>query len=232
MQQPLNQRIRQDIEARIRSGEWRPGARIPFEHELMAQYGCSRMTVNAALKPLEAAGLIERRRRAGSFVRGPRLDATILAIPDLQNEITSRGEAYQFDVLTRAIQSAVSASERELVGAGQPVLTVEGIHYASGRPLAFERRLINLDAVPEAREVDFTQISPGQWLLKAVPWTEAEHQISAETADGPVMRLLNLDRHAPCLVVERRTWRGEQRITSVRQIFDARAYRLTAHFHH
>jgi DNA-binding transcriptional regulator YhcF (GntR family) len=67
----LNHRIRSDIEGRIRSGEWPPGHRIPFEHELMAQYACSRMTVNKVLAMLADAGMIERRRRAGSFVARP-----------------------------------------------------------------------------------------------------------------------------------------------------------------
>ena len=47
---------------RILSGEWPPGHRIPFEHELTARYGCSRMTVSKALGELVEAGLIERRR--------------------------------------------------------------------------------------------------------------------------------------------------------------------------
>ena len=40
----LNQRIRADLESRILSGQWEPGFRIPYEHELMEQYGCSRIT--------------------------------------------------------------------------------------------------------------------------------------------------------------------------------------------
>ena len=43
---PLHQRIRDEIEGLIRSGAWAPGHRAPSESELMAQYGCSRMTVN------------------------------------------------------------------------------------------------------------------------------------------------------------------------------------------
>ena len=45
----LYQRILGDIRGRILSGEWPPGHRIPFEHELTEEYGCSRMTVNKAL---------------------------------------------------------------------------------------------------------------------------------------------------------------------------------------
>ena len=56
----LNQRIRSDLESRILSGEWAPGFRIPYEHELMEQYGCSRMTVNKVLTALAESGMIER----------------------------------------------------------------------------------------------------------------------------------------------------------------------------
>ena len=65
---PLYQKIRDAIETKIMSGALRPGDRIPIEHELMAEYGCSRMTVNKALSSLAAAGLISRQRRRGSFV--------------------------------------------------------------------------------------------------------------------------------------------------------------------
>src|SRR5260370_9290557 len=38
----LYKQIRLDIERRILTGEWPPGHRIPFEHQLMARYGwCS-----------------------------------------------------------------------------------------------------------------------------------------------------------------------------------------------
>ena len=63
---PLHLRIQNDVERSILSGEWPPGHRIPFEHELTVQYGCSRMTVNKALTDLVKRGLIERRRKAGT----------------------------------------------------------------------------------------------------------------------------------------------------------------------
>ena len=44
----LHSRIVNDIEGRILSGDWAPGQRVPFEMELAAHYGCSRMTVNKA----------------------------------------------------------------------------------------------------------------------------------------------------------------------------------------
>jgi len=83
----LYKQIRLDIERRILTGEWPPGHRIPFEHELMARYGCARMTVSKALSELAQADLIERRRRAGTFVRRPKFLSAVLQIADIRAEM-------------------------------------------------------------------------------------------------------------------------------------------------
>ena len=92
----LEKRIRGDIEARIRSGELKPGDRIPFEHELTVTYACARATVSKALTGLARAGLIERRRKAGSFVAHPHVQTAVLEVPDLEKLILARGEAYRW----------------------------------------------------------------------------------------------------------------------------------------
>ncbi len=91
----LHYRIRSDLEAKILSGHWHPGHRIPYEHELMARYGCARMTVNRAIASLASAGLIERRRRAG-LVRGAAAHAVGGAgDPDIAIEVARRGADYR-----------------------------------------------------------------------------------------------------------------------------------------
>ena len=42
------------------SGQIKPGDRLPSEHELVAQFGISRMTVNRALRELVDQGRIVR----------------------------------------------------------------------------------------------------------------------------------------------------------------------------
>jgi GntR family transcriptional regulator, histidine utilization repressor len=225
----LHQRIRSDIEAKILSGEWGPGHRIPFEHELTEQYGCSRMTVSKAITTLAEAGLIERRRRAGSFVARPRVHSAVLDIPDLKSEIEGRGEAYGFQLLSCDRRPAQGADEAELAG-GRALLALRGLHFAAGRPFALEDRLISLRAAPEAARIDFAQVSPGAWLLEHIPWTEAENRISALAADAETARLLALPPKAACLAVERRTWRAGLGVTRVLQVFPGGVYDLVAHF--
>lgn len=228
---PLHQRIRSDIEARIRSGEWAPGHRAPTEAELLAQYGCSRMTVNKAMTALVEAGLIERRKRAGSFVARPKVHAPVLNIPDIQSEIVARGEAYAFRLLSRTVRAADRDSPEEVeLAAGGKLLELDGVHDAGGRPFALERRLVSLTAAPKIATADFTEHPPGAWLLEHVAWTEAESRIGAINADAEDARLLALDEGAACLVVDRRTWREGQHVTRVRQVFPGEAYDLVARF--
>lgn len=224
-------RIRADISDRILSGAWPPGHRVPAEHELMAEYGCSRMTVNKALAPLAEQGLIVRRRKAGSFVSRPRIHSVVLDIPDIASEVVGRGEPYDYELLSHVARVATRQELREL-GLNTPtqVLALRCLHRASGRPFAFEERLINLGAVPEAAAIDFAVTPPGTWLLTHVPWTEAEHRISAANVDKTVARTLAVAPATACLVLERRTWRGDERITHVRLTFPGDAYDLIARF--
>src|SRR3954462_760561 len=106
----LSQRIFSDITERIVSGDWPPGARIPFEHELAAEYGCSRMTVNKAMTQLARDGLIERRRRSGSFVAEPRSQAAILEIHDIRTEVQALGRPYRYELLARRGRPAAAAA--------------------------------------------------------------------------------------------------------------------------
>lgn len=230
---PLYEKIRVAIAAQIMSGALRPGDRIPFEHELMAEYGCSRMTVNKALSSLATAGLISRQRRRGSFVTRPRIHMAALQIPDMREEIERRGHSYRLDLLSRKLLGAENAAG----GAGEMMrtahdgrlLSLRCLHLADGVPFATEDRLINLTVVPSAIHVDFSETPPGSWLLGHVPWTEAEHRITATSA-GEQAKLLGVREDKACLVLERWTWRDRESITYVRQVFNGDTFDLIAHF--
>lgn len=227
---PLHERIRRAIEARIMSGEWKPGHRIPYEHELEAEYGCSRMTVSKALGALVQAGLLERRRRAGTFVAAPRFHRAALEIPDIRDEVASQGRAYGLELIERSARRASAADRALLGGASGRLLAIDCRHLADGRPYAIERRLISLAAVPSAIDADFASDPPGSWLLDHVPWTEAEHRITAINADAATARLLAVDVGQACICLERWTWRGAERITYARQVYPGDSYGLVAHF--
>ncbi|MBL8581833.1 MAG: histidine utilization repressor [Rhizobiaceae bacterium] len=227
----LHSRIQSDIADKITSGAWAPGHRIPFEHELTQQYGCSRMTVNKALTVLARAGLIERHRRAGSFVKSRQSEAAVLEIHDIRVEVEALGLEYRYVLASRRRHAADEAEAARLgIAAGEPVVKLACVHFAGERPFCHEDRLVSLDAVPDAGGEAFENTAPGPWLLTRVPWSAAEHRIMADAAGPVVAAALGLKPDAPVLVVERRTWSGEQPVTFVRLSYPAGAHALVARF--
>ncbi|MBX7198613.1 MAG: histidine utilization repressor [Rhodospirillaceae bacterium] len=227
----LHQRILTDIADRILSGEWPPGYRIPFEHELMAQYKCSRMTVSKVLTHLANADMIERRRKAGSFVSKPHLQSAVLEIPDIKAEVSALGLPYSFDLLIRRRRKSSQGDRTALdLKTPGPVLELTCCHYAGRQPFCFEERLINVAAVPEAAEVDFAAQAPGAWLMSHIPWTAAEHRIQATEASALAAEALKLAAGKPCLVIERRTWSADHTVTFVRLTYPGHLHELIARF--
>ncbi len=231
MKQSLHEKIRSDFEQRILAGDMAPGDRLPIEQDLMKHYGCSRMTVNKSLSALVAAGLLYRRKRAGTFVARPRVHSMVLDVPDLAAIIRERGQDYTYASLMRRPRPPKDQTvEEAALGAGGPLLELEGLHLANGIPLALEYRLVSVNAVPEIVEADMEGSSPGTWLLQHIPWTEAEIRISAVSASADEAKRLKVTLGTACLCVERRTWRKTDRITEVKQLFLGDAYDLVARF--
>jgi GntR family histidine utilization transcriptional repressor len=227
----LHQRILDEIAGKILSGAWPPGHRIPFEHELTATYGCSRMTVNKALSELARAGLIERKRKSGSTVTRPRSQAAVLEIHDIRTEVEALGLAYRYELLLRQRRKAIAAERADIgLPAGAAVVAVKARHLAGGQPFCLEDRLISLDAVPLAAQEDFASIAPGAWLIGHVPWSAAEHTIRAVAADEQAAKELGITAGAACLVVERRTWSADKPVTFVRLTYAGDSHALVARF--
>ncbi len=227
----LHQRIVADLEAPILAGEWPPGHRIPFEMELAESYGCSRMTANKAVMELVRRGLVERRRKLGSFVAQPQAQSAVLEIRDIAQEVASLGLAHRAEILARANRRA-SRAECRLSGLapGSAVAAVELLHFAGGRPFCLEARIISLAAVPEAEDERFATRPPGAWLLDRVPWSRAEHRIRAEPAAPRIAGLLGVAAGAACLAIERRTWSGGAFVTHARLVYPGDRHELVAEF--
>ena len=66
----LTDEVVQALGDRVRDGRLAPGAKLPREADLMAEFGVSRTVVREAISRLQAAGMVETRHGIGSFVVG------------------------------------------------------------------------------------------------------------------------------------------------------------------
>ncbi|MDQ4028563.1 MAG: GntR family transcriptional regulator [Actinomycetota bacterium] len=69
---PRSELVREQLEAAIARGDFRPGDSLPSERELVDVFGVSRVSVREAIRSLEAVGLVEVFQGRGCFVaKGP-----------------------------------------------------------------------------------------------------------------------------------------------------------------
>ena len=61
--------VADDVERRIRAGEWAPGERLPGRERMAARYGVADRTVRRAMEELEERGVVEVVPDKGTFVR-------------------------------------------------------------------------------------------------------------------------------------------------------------------
>jgi GntR family transcriptional regulator len=150
----LTSSVREELARRIERGEWRPRDRLPSEPDLAASLGVSRATLREALRSLAEDGFVLRVQGSGTFVtHRPRLRNNLDMNFGVTDLIRSMGmEPGARDVRTG--QSAASADDAAALGLtrGDPVLRVERVRTADGRPVVFSIDLLPLRVLgdPEA----------------------------------------------------------------------------------
>ena len=109
-----NARVKRYLKDGLSRGRWPPGALMPSEAELVAQFGVSRMTVNRALRELQAEGLVERVQGVGTFAAPLHRVSSTLTIRDLHEEIEARGHRHSAEVHLAREEAAPPALAQQL----------------------------------------------------------------------------------------------------------------------
>ncbi|WP_071672677.1 GntR family transcriptional regulator [Nioella nitratireducens] len=211
------QGVQDEVLRRIRERVWKPGDLIPNEADLAAEFGCARATVNRALRELAEQGLVERRRKSGTRVALHPVGRAVIEIPVIRTEIEAAGQRYDYRLLLREVTPPPGRVTYTL---GLPdatrVLHLLAVHLADGVPFVLEDRWINLAAVPQADEADFSVKSANEWLLETVPVVRGDLAISALPCPPDAARVLELTEGTPLLALDRSTWGPDAPITHVR----------------
>lgn len=227
----LHEQIKSYVTQKILSGTWATNHRLPSEHELVAQFGVSRMTVNKALRDLTSSGRIVRVAGVGTFVAAAKPQSTLLQIANIASEIRARGHDYRCDCLSQERMAAAPdvAAWLSLLP-GQSVFHVLCVHLENDVPVQLEDRYVNPRMAPEFLGQDFTRTTPSEYLLAHVSVDEVEHVVDAVLPTAEQARLLAMDAGEPCLQLTRRTWFEQVPVTWVRCLHPASRYRLGSRF--
>ena len=208
--------LREALHARIRAREWPQGGLIPGEEQLARDYGVARATVNRALQALAEAGVVERRKRAGTRVAALPVRRARLEIPVIRQEVEARGAAYAFRLLADAEAPAPDGvADAMHLPPGARLRHLVTLHLADGAPQAFEERWLDPAMLAEPPG-DFGGLSANEWLVAHVPFVSGRLAFLAAAAPPEVAAALEMAPGAALLVTERVTFGPQGAITHVR----------------
>jgi GntR family transcriptional regulator len=196
-------RMREELLAELLDGTYQSGVKLPNEDELAERSGVSRATVREAVSGLVEAGYLTRRHGSGTFVAGtlPRrhaLDASV----SYTSMIREAGMTPGIVVLDQS-ENGATAEEAELLDLpeGEPVLTVERIRTADGRPVVYSvDRLRRSFAPGDASELDASLYS----VLERAghPVQSASARLVPVVAQQRLASLLEVEPDTPLLHID------------------------------
>lgn len=120
--------IARQLGTAIVRGEYPPGATLPGELELAAQFGASRNLVREAIKGLAGKGLLESRKKAGTKVR-PRVDWQMLD-RDLLGWRLEHGPELDFATNLLALREAIEPAAAAAAARHQDKAAIASIRAA------------------------------------------------------------------------------------------------------
>src|SRR5215212_3877080 len=134
----LTEVAQQELRQAITGGTFLPGSQLPTEAELCQLLGVSRTVVREALRVLEEDGLVARRHGVGTFVR----DRPILKNLNFNFGITEMIESAGLTPGTSHLEIQAETAdqvqaEQLRVPLGTPLVTVERVRTANGRPVVY-----------------------------------------------------------------------------------------------
>lgn len=136
--------IRDYIAARISSGKWPAGTRLPSERQLHKALGRNRGTIRDALLQLEGEGLVYRQSRSGWFVSGQRIRYDPTRPDGFMTYVADQNRTPETRTLSAETPKATGwTAERLGVAQGAPTYLIRRLRLIDQRPVLVEQICVN-----------------------------------------------------------------------------------------
>lgn len=215
--QPIYVQVANDLIEQIAAGNYPVGSVLPKEMDLSASYGVSRQTVREALRQLRDAGLVARRRRAGTEVIATEMPLRYRQPIGSINDLLQYAEGTMATVVRRArVRCGVTLARMLDCPTGREWLLIETFRTRPDdpRPICLTKNYLNLDlhGIEEAIEDIVMPISAMIERRFGLRITAIEQTIQAVTLGKRDARLLLAKPGDPALRALRRYYDQDNRL--------------------
>jgi GntR family transcriptional regulator len=229
--QPQYRQIEQALRERIST--LLPGARLPSDAELCAEFGVSRMTARNAMQRLAEDGLILRKPGRGSFVAEPPAHRRANRLMTFSQEMRRAGRVPSSQVLTREIRASTTAEADSLgIPPRESVVHLRRLRQADDEPIALESTVLIGACADAVMTADLANGSLHETLGRAgIVLRRGTSTIVAAAATADDARLLAVRTGDPLLVERRVIADGHgRRIEATESRYPADRYGLIVGF--
>ena len=205
----------------IVSGDLAPGAMLPSEFDLAAQYSVSQGTARKALSKLEQSGLVERHQGKGTFVAATTPETSLFHFFRLRHDDGSQAIPQPLSESVR--RRAANAKEAQVLGLQSrgAVFEIARVRCIKETPVCYETSVLNADLFPGLKDRGSlpNALYPLYQRSYGVTIVRADEQLRALEATSSVANMLAVDEGAPVLEVERRALDIVGRVVELRFSF-------------
>jgi len=218
--EPLYRQLAARLEAAIRSGALKPGARIPSEPELAASHGISRVTVRQAVDDLARKRLIVRKQGKGTFVAAPAVRHDLKRLHGMMGSLFAQSDAANTRLLRYGLERPPAEIADEFaLRHGERALLLDRLYLIGGKPVALAHVWLAPEVAALSRATA-TLISTEDMMREAgIRIASSQVSIRAEAAGVRAGRLLKLSARAPVLVLRRRALGGDGAVKEIGQFW-------------
>jgi GntR family transcriptional regulator len=203
---PLHQQVAQSLRQQILGHDLPPGAVLPSEAELCAEFGVGRSVVRQAVAGLANDGLVIRRQGRPTVVASPaEYRRLVQRATGLFEQFANRGQELRTTVRELRTDDPPPPA-REFLGTSA-ALRLERIRLVDGEPLSYVRTWLPAERVPGLDVADLTDASLHQLLTRAYDLRplSGRRQVRAVAADDMLAEALRVAVGGPLLLLEGET---------------------------
>lgn len=191
------------LEAMIAAGDYPPGAQLPTEHRLAADFSVNRHTVRHAIAALAETGLVRIEQGRGSFVQEHVVDYWIKQRTRFTENVQNARLEPSGRLLTlREVKADESVAKALELRKGTKVWMIERVSEANGRPLC-----LSCHYFPQARFPNLDEIYQKVGRISAMmehfgigDYTRKVTRVTARVARAVDNRVLQQAHNKPVLV--------------------------------
>ena len=202
---PLYQQLADELSEQIRSGSYRPGSRIPSEHELAARYRLGRPTVRQATEVLVRRRVLERRRGSGTFVNESRPEVDLFSLGGTLASFRRSGIKLKTRWIKKLARRRVGRDPDNPFSEHE-AFTVERLGTVARQPVLLERLYFDVDVFPAMNEAppvpadSLSRFVEQRYRLKP---RSGRQTFRVHAASGALAKTLKLPDGGPVVLVKR-----------------------------